>query len=56
MSERKEYVIRTEGTAYRWGLGETVISGVVLFSDGNYGLTWDQLQAKLKALGKAMLR
>ena len=49
----KTYVIRTESArAHTWGLGETVIPGVVLFSDGNYGLTWDQLQAKLKALPK----
>jgi hypothetical protein len=49
----KTYTIRVQSDyAYRYSLGETVIPGVVLFSDGNYGLTWDQLQSKLKALPK----
>jgi len=52
MSERIEYRIRVEGTANSYGLGEAVNEHVTLFRDGCYGLTWDQLQAKLKALPK----
>ena len=54
--EQKEYVIRTEGTAYRYGLGEVVSAGVAFFKSGDYNLSKDQLNAKLKQLGKAVLR
>ena len=54
--EQKEYVIRTEGTAYRYGLGEVVSTGVAFFKSGDYNLSKDQLNAKLKQLGKAVLR
>ena len=56
MSETKEYIIRTQGTAYTYGLGEVVSPGVALFKAGDYDLTHDQLNAKLKALGKVTLR
>jgi hypothetical protein len=56
MSEQKEYIIRTQGVAYTYGLGEVVSQGVALFTSGNYDLTKDQLNAKLKSLGKVTLR
>jgi len=56
MPERKEYRIRVEGTANSYGLGEVITEHVTLFTNGNYGLTWDQLSAKLKALGKVTIR
>lgn len=46
-TETKTYVIRKEGTAHTYGLGEVVVDGVVLFKDGFWGLTEDQLKAKL---------
>lgn len=46
-TEKKEYVIRREGTAGRYGLGEVVSDRVVLFKDGFWNLTEDQLKAKL---------
>jgi len=54
--EQKEYSIRTQGTAYTYGLGEVVSPGVALFKSGDYDLTKDQLNAKLKSLGKVTLR
>ena len=38
------------------GLGEVVVPGVAYFSDGNYDLTMEQLNKKLKALGKVTLQ
>ena len=54
--DQKEYVVRVEGTAYRYGIGEVVSPGVAFFKAGDYNLSKDQLNAKLKALGKAVLR
>ena len=54
--ETKEYVVRTEGTAYQYGLGEVVSPGVAFFKAGFYNLTKQELNAKLKALGKVTLR
>jgi len=55
--EQKEYIIRTESaTAYTYGLGKVVSPGVTLFERGMYGLTQDELSAKLKSLGKVVLR
>ena len=51
-SARTTYRIRVEGTANSYGLGEAITERVTLFHDGCYGLTWDQLQSKLKALPK----
>jgi hypothetical protein len=56
MSESKEYIIRTQGVAYTYALGEVVSEGVALFHAGFYDLTKDQLNAKLKSLGKVTLR
>jgi hypothetical protein len=54
--DQKEYVVRTEGTAYRYGIGEVVSPGVAFFKDGFYNLTKTELNSKLKALGKVTLR
>lgn len=54
--ESKEYVIRTEGIAYQYGVGEVVSPGVALFKAGAYNLTKTQLNAELKKLGKVTLR
>lgn len=57
MSEQKEYIIRTQSdVAYTYGLGEVVVPGVALFKSGDYDLTKDQLNAKLKQLRKATLQ
>jgi hypothetical protein len=56
MSEQKEYIIRTQSDVpYTYGLGEVVVPGVALFKDSDTHLTKDQLNAKLKQLGKATL-
>ena len=55
--EQKEYIVRVQSNrAWTYGLGEVVSPGVALFMSGNYDLSQDQLNAKLKQLGKAMLR
>jgi hypothetical protein len=55
--EQKEYVVRVHSDrAYTYGLGEIVANGVALFKAGFYGLTQDELSAKLKQLGKVVLR
>ena len=56
MSEQKEYIVRVEGFPYSYGLGEVVSDGVAYFPKGTYNLSKDQLNAKLKALGKVTLR
>ena len=56
MSEQVEYTIRTEGTANSYGLGKTVVPNVTLFERGCWGLTWYELQVKLKSLGKVVIR
>ena len=55
-SVEKEYVVRTEGNFNSYGIGEVVVPGVALFRDGDYNLTKDELNAKLKKLGKVTLR
>jgi hypothetical protein len=56
MSDQKEYIVRTQGNrAYTYGLGEVVTDGVALFNDGFYDLTQDELNTKLKQLGKMTL-
>ena len=56
MSEQKEYIVRVQSNrAWTYGLGEVVVPGVAYFSDGNYDLTMEQLNKKLKALGKVIL-
>jgi hypothetical protein len=54
--DQQEYIIRTQGVAYTYGLGKVVSPGVAYFEKGFYDLTKDELNAKLKALGKVMLR
>lgn len=54
--DQKEYVVRTEGVAYQYGIGEVVVPGVAFFKAGDYDLTKDQLNAKLKQLGKVTLQ
>ena len=57
MSERTMYVLRTQSNrAYTWGLGEPVAEGVLLFREGFYDLDAEQLAAKLKETGKAVLQ
>ena len=57
MSEQKEYVVRVEGLPHSYGLGEVVSpEGVVLFKAGFYGLSRSELNAKLKSLGKVIIR
>ena len=54
--DQKEYVVRTEGIAYQYGIGEVVSAGVAFFKAGDYNLSKEQLNARLKALGKVTLR
>ena len=54
--ETKEYVVRVEGIAYQYGLGEVVAPGVALFKAGDYNLSKEQLNKKLTAVGKVTLR
>jgi hypothetical protein len=61
MSEQKEYIIRTQSNvANTFGLGEVIVPGVALFkhdeTEKNYDLTKDELNQKLKKLGKVTLR
>jgi hypothetical protein len=54
--ESKEYIVRVEGFPYSYGIGEVVVPGVAFFKAGFYNLTKDELNAKLKQLGKVTLR
>ena len=55
--DQKEYVVRTQSdVAYTYGLGEVVVPGVALFKSTETHLTLNQLNAKLKSLGKVTLR
>ena len=54
--DQKEYVVRVEGIPYSYGLGEVVSPGVSYFEWGTYNLSKDELNAKLKKIGKAVLR
>lgn len=61
MSEQKEYIIRTQSdVANTYGLGEVVVPGVAFFKHDetgkHYGLTKEELNRKLKQLGKVTLR
>ena len=53
--DQKEYVVRIEGIAYQYGIGEVVSAGVAFFKAGDYNLSKEQLNARLKALGKVTL-
>jgi hypothetical protein len=53
----KIYTIRTQGNrAYSYGLGQIISPGVTLFENGFYDLSKEELNAKLKAMGKVVLR
>ena len=55
--DQKEYVVRVQSdVAYTYGIGEVVSPGVALFKDSETHLTKDQLNAKLKQLGKVTLQ
>jgi hypothetical protein len=47
--ETVEYIIRIEGTAGRYGLGEVILPGITLFKAGRYNLTHDELKAAILA-------
>ena len=55
MSDSKTYIIRVQGVAYTYALGEVVAPNCTYFAAGNYDLTKEQLNKKLKALGKVTL-
>lgn len=46
--ETKTQVVRVFGKADCYGIGEEVSAGVVLFKRGDYDLTKEELEAKLK--------
>jgi hypothetical protein len=52
MTTQTQKIVRVEGMANSYGIGEEVAPNCVLFKAGDYHLTWDQLQSKLKALPK----
>jgi imidazoleglycerol phosphate synthase glutamine amidotransferase subunit HisH len=55
--EQKEYVVRVQSdVANTYGIGEVVVPGVALFKDSETHLTKDELNTKLKQLGKVTLR
>ena len=55
MQDSKTYILRVQGVAYTYALGEVVAPNCTYFAAGNYDLTKEQLTAKLKALGKVTL-
>ena len=55
--DTKEYIVRTQSNfAYTYGVGEVVVPGVAYFAKGTYDLTKEELNMKLKALGKVVIR
>ena len=50
MSEVKQQIVRVEGKADSYGIGEQIIERVVLFKAGDYGLSKEELS---KRLGRA---
>ena len=48
-SDKKTYIVRVEGHANSFGLGEEVIPGVTLFRTGMYNLTKEQLEQVIKS-------
>jgi hypothetical protein len=53
--ELKEYVIRKEGTANTYGIGEVIVPNVAFFKAGHWGLSSEQLELAIKKLGKAII-
>jgi hypothetical protein len=55
--ETKEYIIRVQSDVDNtYGLGEVVVPGVAYFKADGIHLTKEELNRKLKALGKVVLR
>ncbi len=55
--DTKEYIVRTQSNfAYTYGVGEVVVPGVAYFAKGTYDLSLEELNTKLKALGKALIK
>ena len=55
--DSKEYVIRTQSDrAFTYALGEVVAPNCAYFVQANIGLSLEELNAKLKQLGKVTLR
>lgn len=54
--ETKEYIVRVEGHFDSYGIGEVIVPGVAFFKAGDYNLSKEQLNKKLKALGKVIPR
>jgi len=48
-SEKTTYIIRVEGFANSYGLGEVVSPNVALFRAGKYNLTAEQLEQAIKS-------
>lgn len=48
-SEKTTYVVRVEGFANSYGLGEEITPGVALFRAGMYNLTKEQLESSIKS-------
>ena len=48
MSEQTQYVVRVEGTANSYGLGEVVSQNVTLFRAGNWGLNSEEIEVALR--------
>jgi hypothetical protein len=57
LMETKEYVVRTQSDrAFTYALGEVVAPNCAYFVQANIGLSLEELNAKLKQLGKVTLR
>jgi hypothetical protein len=55
--DSKEYVVRVQSDVpYTYGIGEVVSPGVALFKESEIHLTKEELNAKLRSLGKVTLR
>jgi hypothetical protein len=55
--EQKEYVVRVQSDiSYTYGIGEVIVPGVALFKESEIHLTKEELNAKLRSLGKVTLR
>lgn len=52
----QEMVIRVEGTAHRYGLGEEVAPSCTLFRAGHYNLTKDELDSLIASKGKVTIK
>ena len=48
----KRYIVRVEGTAGRYGLGEVISENVCLFKAGHYNLDKEELAVAIARTGK----